>query len=152
MVGPSAIAVADNFPTPHELTVDEIQGIVDAFVQASRRSLDIGFRVIELHAAHGYLMHSFLSPISNNRQDEYGGSVERRMKFPLEVAKAVRKEVGEDIPLSMRISAVDGIEGGWSMDDSVTLAKALAEVGVDIVDCSSAVSYTHLTLPTTPYV
>jgi len=137
VVGPSAIATADGFPTPHELTVSEIQGIVDAFVKASRRSIDIGFQVIELHAAHGYLMHSFLSPISNQRQDEYGGTVERRMTFPLQVAKAVREEVGEDIPLSMRISAVDGIEGGWSMDDSVTLSKALANVGVDIVDCSS---------------
>ncbi len=137
VVGPSAIAVGPGFPTPHELSVAEIQALTASFVAAARRSVTAGFKVIELHGAHGYLMHSFLSPISNQRSDEYGGDIDGRMRFPLEVSRAVRAEVGDDMPLFFRISAVDGIEGGWTMDDSVTLAKALGENGIDVVDCSS---------------
>jgi 2,4-dienoyl-CoA reductase-like NADH-dependent reductase (Old Yellow Enzyme family) len=136
-VGPSALAVADNFPVPHELSTDDIDELIAAFAQAARRSIDAGFQVIELHGAHGYLMHSFLSPVSNQRSDEYGGTIENRMRFPLNVSAAVRNEVGEDVPLFFRISAIDGVEGGWSMDDSVILAKALSEHGIDVVDCSS---------------
>jgi len=135
--GPSAIAVGPGFPVPHELTIDEIHTLTDTFVKAAKRSIAAGFKVIELHGAHGYLMHSFLSPVSNQRSDEYGGDIVGRMRFPVEVSKAVRAAVGEDMPLFFRISAVDGIEGGWTMDDSVTLAKALGEVGIDVVDCSS---------------
>lgn len=137
VVGPSAIAVGPGFPTPRELSVEDIAELKQRFVEAARRSIDAGFKVIELHGAHGYLMHAFLSPISNQRTDDYGGSIEGRMRFPLEVCAAVRKEVGEDMPLFFRISAVDGLEGGWNMDDSVAFAKALAEHGIDIVDCSS---------------
>ncbi len=137
VVGPSAIPVADHFPTPHELTQDEIANLVSSFATAARRSINAGFKVIELHGAHGYLLHSFLSPISNQRTDAYGGTIEGRMRFPLEVCAAVRAEVGEDMPLFFRISAIDGIEGGWTMDDSVTLAKALGNTGIDVVDCSS---------------
>lgn len=137
VVGPSAQAVGENFPTPHELTAAEIGELVEQFAMAARRSLQAGFKVIELHGAHGYLLHSFLSPISNVRTDEYGGSIEGRMRFPLEVCAAVRKEVGEQVPLFFRISAVDGVEGGWTMDDSVTLAKALGDAGIDVIDCSS---------------
>jgi 2,4-dienoyl-CoA reductase-like NADH-dependent reductase (Old Yellow Enzyme family) len=96
-----------------------------------------GFKVIELHMAHGYLLHSFLSPLSNHRSDSYGGDIEGRMRFPLEVARAVRAVIPEDYPLFSRISAIDGIEGGWSMDDSVVLCRAMADLGVDVVDCSS---------------
>lgn len=137
VVGPSAVTVGPGFPEPHELTVDEIGQLVEDFRIAARRSIDCGFKVIELHGAHGYLMHAFLSPISNTRSDAYGGDLAGRMRFPLEVSKAVRKEIGEDIPLFFRISAIDGIEGGWTMDDSVALSKALGEAGIDVVDCSS---------------
>ena len=137
VVGPSAEPVGPGVQVPHEMTTDEIKKMTGKFVAAARRSIDAGFDVIELHGAHGYLMHSFLSPISNQRDDEYGGDLEGRMRFPLEVSAAVRKEVGDDMPLFFRISAVDGVEGGWSMDDSVALAKALGEHGIDVVDCSS---------------
>ncbi|MEM7258706.1 MAG: NADH:flavin oxidoreductase/NADH oxidase, partial [Pseudomonadota bacterium] len=136
-VGPSAIPVADHFPTPHELTADQIAALVTTFAAAARRSIEAGFKVIEIHGAHGYLLHSFLSPVSNQRNDEYGGDINGRMRFPLQVCEAIRMEVGEDMPLFFRISAIDGIDGGWTMDDSVTLAKALGQHGIDVVDCSS---------------
>lgn len=136
-VGPSAIPVADNFPTPVELSVAEIQQMIDTWVAAATRSIAAGFKVIEIHGAHGYLLHSFLSPISNQRTDEYGGDINGRMKLPLEISSAVREAVGPEMPLFFRISAVDGIDGGWSMDDSVTLSKALGKCGIDVVDCSS---------------
>ena len=136
-VAPSAIPVAENWPVPTELDQAGMDEVRLAFVQAARRSIDAGFRVIELHLAHGYLLHSFLSPISNQRDDNYGGSLENRMRFPLEVAEAVRAEVGEDMPLFVRISAIDGLEGGWTMDDSIRLSRALVAVGIDVIDCSS---------------
>lgn len=136
-VAPSAIPVADNWPLPTELDQAEIDEVKLAFVQAARRSIEAGFKIIELHMAHGYLLHSFLSPISNQRNDNYGGSLENRMRFPLEVAEAVRAEVGEEMPLFCRISAIDGLEGGWTMDDSIVLSQALASSGIDVVDCSS---------------
>ncbi len=137
VVGPSAEAVGPGFPTPAELSVDDIDALKEAFVAAARRSVDAGFKVIELHGAHGYLLHSFLSPISNLRQDAYGGTLEKRMRFALDVCAAVRAEVGEDMPLFFRISAIDGLEQGWTMDDSVVFAAALGEHGIDVVDCSS---------------
>jgi len=137
VVGPSAIPVGPGFPEPVELSVADINQLVTDFTIAAKRSIDCGFRVIELHGAHGYLMHSFLSPIANQRTDQYGGDLAGRLRFPLEVSRAVRDAVGEDIPLFFRISAVDRVEGGWTMDDSVTLSKELGNVGVDVVDCSS---------------
>ncbi len=137
VVGPSAIAVADNFQQPRELSKADLVKLTDAFVSATRRSLEIGFKVIELHAAHGYLLHSFLSPVSNQRSDEYGGDLRGRCAYPVELARAVREEAGPDIPVFMRISAVDGRDDGWTMDDSVALAGMLGEAGVDVVDCSS---------------
>ena len=137
VVGPSANSVGPGFPTPHQLSVEEIGTLVQRFVEAARRSINAGFEVIELHGAHGYLLHSFLSPLANQRNDEYGGSLEGRMRFALEVSSAVRAEVGDEMPLFFRISAIDGLVGGWTMDDSVVLAKALAEHGIDVVDCSS---------------
>lgn len=136
-VAPSAMAVGPNFPTPTELSIDDIKGLVDAFVMAAKRAIDCGFEVIELHGAHGYLMNSFLSPLSNIRTDEYGGDISGRMRFPLEVAGAVRAAVGENMPLFFRISAVDSVDGGWNMDDSVTLAHELGKAGIDVVDCSA---------------
>ena len=137
VVGPHSTPVAENFQTPRELSKDDLAELTDTFVQAAKRSIAAGFRVIELHGAHGYLLHSFLSPLSNFRTDEYGGSLENRMRFPLQVTRAVRKAIGEDTPLFFRISAIDGPDDGWSMDDSITLANELAASGVDIVDCSS---------------
>ena len=137
IVGPSATPVADGFQTPHQLTTEEIADLVNAFAPAAKRSLEAGFKVIELHGAHGYLMHSFLSPLANTRNDEYGGDIHGRMRFPLEVAAAVRAVLPDEVPLFFRISAVDGPAEGWSIDDSVTLSKELAALGVDVVDCSS---------------
>ncbi len=136
-VAPSAEPVGPGFPTPTELGQAGLEEIKDAFVQAAKRSVNVGFKVIELHMAHGYLLHSFLSPLSNHRSDSYGGDIEGRMRFPLEVVKAVRAVIPEDYPLFSRISAIDGIEGGWSMDDSVIFCQAMADNGVDVVDCSS---------------
>ena len=133
VVGPSATAVAENFPTPRELSKDDLTELTDTFVQAAKRSIEAGFEVIELHGAHGYLLHSFLSPLANFRTDEYGGSIDNRMRFPLQVCRAVRKAVGESVPLFFRISAIDGVDKGWSMDDSVVFANELAACGIDIV-------------------
>ncbi len=136
-VAPSAAPVAGNFPTPHELSVDDIKQLVSTFASAAKRSIEAGFKVIEVHGAHGYLLHSFLSPLSNFRTDEYGGNIQNRMRFPLEVVTAVREAVGESVPLFFRISAIDGLDGGWSMDDSITLSNALEKCGIDVIDCSS---------------
>jgi len=143
VVGASAVPVADNFQTPKELSKEDLKTLTQTFVDAAKRSIAAGFKVIEIHGAHGYLLHSFLSPLANFRSDEYGGSIENRMRFPLQVTRAVRDAVGESVPLFFRISAIDGPSSnngsgeGWSMDDSVTLANELAACGVDIVDCSS---------------
>ena len=137
VVGPSPIPVAENFQTPRELTKEDLDTLVQVFVSAAKRSLAAGFEVIELHGAHGYLLHSFLSPLANARSDEFGGSLANRMRFPLQVTRAVRQAIGEAVPLFFRISAIDGVDNGWSMDDSVALANELANCGVDIVDCSS---------------
>jgi len=137
VVGPGSTPVAAGFPEPIELSVNDISNLVSKFTLAAKRAIDCGFKVIELHGAHGYLMHSFLSPISNQRTDQYGADLAGRMRFPLEVSRAVRASVGEDIPIFFRISAVDNADGGWSMDDSVALSSELANVGVDVVDCSS---------------
>ena len=136
-VAPSAEPVTDGWPTPEELDAEGLETVKDAFVEAAKRSLQAGFKVIELHMAHGYLLHSFLSPISNLRTDQYGGSLENRMRFPLEVSQAVREVWPESLPLFARISAIDGRQGGWSMDDSVAFSRELYRAGVDVVDCSS---------------
>ena len=135
-VGPSAVA----FPgvrEPRELTAEGIAGVVDDFAAAARRSLEAGFDVIEVHAAHGYLLHEFLSPLSNRRSDEYGGSFDNRVRLLLDVVRAVRAAVPEETPLVVRISATDWTEGGWTADDSVELARRLREADVDLVDVSS---------------
>jgi 2,4-dienoyl-CoA reductase-like NADH-dependent reductase (Old Yellow Enzyme family) len=136
-VAPSALPVTDGWPLPRELDADDLAEIKEAFVAAARRALEIGIKVIELHMAHGYLLHSFLSPLANQRSDEYGGDIQGRMRFPLEVATAVRAALPDDAPLFVRISAVDGREGGWTLEDSVALCKQMSDLGVDVVDCSS---------------
>lgn len=135
--GPSAIAFADGWQTPVAMSTDAIRGIVHAFVAAARRALLAGFDIIELHMAHGYLLQSFLTPLANQRTDEYGGTLENRMRLPLEVARAVRSAIPHSTPLFARISATDWIEGGWTIEDSLVLAGKLKAEGVDLIDCSS---------------
>src|SRR5262249_44918014 len=122
---------------PHELNRTDIKHLVEAFSAATRRALTAGFEVIEIHGAHGYLIHEFLSPLSNLRTDEYGGSFENRIRFLLEVVKAARQEMGSKLPLFLRISASDWTEGGWTIDDSVELARRVKALGVDLIDASS---------------
>ena len=137
-VAPSAIAYSDKYPFPKELSKEGIRGVVEAFANAARRALDAGFLVLEIHAAHGYLIHEFYSPLSNKRTDEYGGSFENRTRLAREIVSAIRKQWPERLPLFIRISATDWKEGGWDLDQSVELVKQLAPLGVDLVDCSSA--------------
>lgn len=137
-VAPSAIAYHDEWPVPHELSAAEIAGIRRAFVDATRRAMAAGFDFVEIHGAHGYLIHSFVSPISNERTDSYGGSAENRMRLAVEIATAVRAALPEDRPLFYRASCIDRIpDAGLILDDTVELAKALRLAGVDIVDCSA---------------
>ena len=137
VVGPSAIAYDAGWPTPEALDAGKLGAIVGAFVDATRRSLAAGFEVVEIHMAHGYLLHEFLSPLSNRRDDAWGGSLENRMRLPLAVARAVRDAWPEDRPLFVRVSASDWAEGGWDLTQTIELAKRLKEIGVDLVDGSS---------------
>ena len=134
---PSAIAYG-NMPIPHALTVSEIQKLVQDFADATKRSVDVGFDVVEIHSAHGYLLHQFLSPLSNLRTDEYGGSFENRTRFLLQTVKAVRAAMPDSMPLFVRISATDWTEGGWDLEQSIELATLLKNAGVDLIDVSSA--------------
>src|SRR5690349_10911942 len=136
-VAPSAIPFHQDDPPPHALTVAELDEIEAQFVRGARLALRSGFRVVELHMAHGYLLNEFLSPLANLRDDAYGGSFENRTRFPLRVTRAVRAAWPSELPLFVRISATDWAEGGWTLDDSVAFAKLLKEEGVDLVDCSS---------------
>jgi 2,4-dienoyl-CoA reductase-like NADH-dependent reductase (Old Yellow Enzyme family) len=136
-VAPSALAFSDTYPMPRALTADEIAGVQQAFVTAAVRAVGAGFRVIELHGAHGYLFHEFLSPLSNRRTDSYGGSFDNRTRLLRDTAAAVREAVPQGIPLFVRISATDWTEGGWDVEQSVELARRLKAAGVDLIDCSS---------------
>lgn len=137
VVAPSALALDEGWLVPHQLSTSEMGSLKEDWRTAALRALEAGFEVAEVHGAHGYLLHEFLSPISNRRDDAYGGDLAGRMRFPLEVAEAVRAVWPADRPLFFRISAVDGIDGGWTLDDSVTLARELKQRGVDVIDCSS---------------
>ncbi len=136
-VGPSALPEKDGAPVPKELSEGEINEIVEAFKAAAHRALAAGFDILEIHGAHGYLIHSFFSPVSNRRSDSYGGSLENRMRFPLMVAEALRAIWPKDKPLFYRASSVDNVPGGLPIEDTVALAKALKEHGIDVMDCSS---------------
>jgi 2,4-dienoyl-CoA reductase-like NADH-dependent reductase (Old Yellow Enzyme family) len=134
---PSAIPYDSGYPVPHELSTDEMYEIEQQFAAAARRAFAAGFQVVEIHMAHGYLLHEFLSPISNHRIDEYGGTLENRLRFPLRVAKAVRAEWPDNLPLFVRISSRDWSDGGWDLGQSVLLSRRLKLIGVDLIDCSS---------------
>ena len=135
-VSASAVPPADGYPVPHALTAEELTGVREAFVAATRRALTAGFDLVEVHAAHGYLLNQFLSPLTNRRTDGYGGSPEARMRFPLEVVEAVRAAWPEDRPLSVRVSAVDGSRDGLTVEDTVAFTRELRARGVDVVDVS----------------
>lgn len=136
-VAPSSLRFSDDYPLPHELTPTEIQTIVASFQAAAQRARTAGFEVVEIHAAHGYLIHEFLSPLSNQREDEYGGSPSKRMRLLLEVVTATRQVWPADLPLFVRLSATDWTEHGLTIHDTVEIAKALKAHGVDLIDVSS---------------
>ena len=136
-IGPSAIPVNDSSPIPFEMSQDDIDKVIEEFKNAAKRSLEAGFDLIEIHGAHGYLLHSFFSPISNKRSDKYGGNLENRMRFGLEVVRNVRKVWSEEKTLFFRISSVDGAENGSTIEENIIYAKELKKAGVDFIDCSS---------------
>ncbi|HEX6939027.1 MAG TPA: NADH:flavin oxidoreductase/NADH oxidase [Longimicrobiales bacterium] len=137
VVAPSAVPFSESYPRPRELTEEGIRRVVDAFRSAAVRAYEAGFQVVEVHAGHGYLLHQFLSPLSNHRTDRYGGSFENRIRLLLEVVAAVREAWPERLPLFVRISATDWVDGGWTPEESVELARRMKEYGVDLVDCST---------------
>jgi 2,4-dienoyl-CoA reductase-like NADH-dependent reductase (Old Yellow Enzyme family) len=147
VVAPSALAFTDGYPMPRPLSVDDIKGIVSAFAAAARRACEAGFRVIEIHGAHGYLIHEFLSPLSNQRTDAYGGSFENRTRLLREIVAAVRGSWPERAPLFVRISATDWIDGGWDIQQSVELARQLKVLGADLIDCSSGGNVPRAMIP-----
>lgn len=147
---PSPVAFAEGYQVPQALAPAEISGIVEAFASAARRARAAGARIIEIHAAHGYLLHSFLSPLSNQRRDQYGGSFSNRIRAVCEVVEAVRKVWPEEYPLFVRISATDWTAGGWSVNDAVALARTLRPLGVDLIDCSSGGNVAAAKIPVGP--
>ncbi len=150
IVAPSAIPFDAGCIIPTALNEDEIKDIATAFVEAARRSLLAGFQVVEIHAAHGYLLHQFLSPLSNQRTDHYGGSFENRTRLLKDIVQAVRTVWPENLPLLVRISATDWVDGGWDVEQSVELVKQLLTLGVDLIDCSSGGSDPHARIPLGP--
>jgi 2,4-dienoyl-CoA reductase-like NADH-dependent reductase (Old Yellow Enzyme family) len=150
VVGASPIPFAEGYQTPHALSIQEIKEIQTAFVHAAERACAAGFEWLELHAAHGYLLHSFYSPLSNTRKDDYGCSFENRTRFLLETVVAVQQVWPDDLPLTVRISGTEWAEGGWSIEDSVELAILLKQAGVDLVDCSSGGNLAHVKIPFEP--
>lgn len=136
-IAPSSIPFSPDEIPPRELTIKDIQSLINKFAEAAKRSLEVGYKIIEIHAAHGYLIHEFLSPLSNKRTDEYGGSFENRIRFLLEVVGAIKEVWPNDLPLFVRLSATDWADGGWDIDECVKLATILKEIGVDLIDCSS---------------
>ena len=150
IAAPSAIAFGEGYQVPQALTVDEIAEIVSAHARGAERALRAGFKVVEVHAAHGYLAHSFLSPLANERTDRYGGSLENRARFLFEIVDAIRRVWPVGLPLFVRISATDWVEGGWTLDESIVIARELKNRGVDVVDCSTGGMVPHAKIPVGP--
>jgi len=149
-LAPSAVPFSDDSDTPAELSKEEINAIVADFKAAAGRALKAGFKVLEIHGAHGYLINEFLSPLSNKRKDEYGGGLENRMKFLLDVTAAIRSVWLAKYPLFLRISASDWTPEGWTIEDSVRLAKIVKEKGIDLIDCSSGGVIPNVKIPAAP--
>ena len=147
---PSALAFNEGYQVPKALTIAQIAAIVEAHAAAAVRALRAGFKVVEVHAAHGYLGHSFLSPLANERTDRYGGSLENRARFLFEVVDAIRAVWPSGLPLFVRISATDWIEGGWTLDESIVIARELKNKGVDLIDCSSGGIAPRASIPVGP--
>ena len=137
IVAPCDLPLGDEWIKPRPLEKSDLQVLLNAYQNAVRRAHAAGFDILELHSAHGYLLHTFLSPLTNTRRDEYGGTLQNRMRFPLEVATAVRQAWPANKPLFMRLSSIDDVEGGWSIEDTILFSKELGKIGVDVVDCSS---------------
>jgi 2,4-dienoyl-CoA reductase-like NADH-dependent reductase (Old Yellow Enzyme family) len=149
-IAPSPIPFREGEAAPREMTGEDIERVIAEFADAARRSFLAGFEAVEIHMAHGYLLHEFLSPLSNQRLDEYGGSLEARAQFPLLVARAVREAFPAHLPVFARISATDWSEGGWDMDQSVRFSRWLKEAGIDLVDCSSGGLVPRAKIPAGP--
>ena len=149
-LAPSPIPFSSGHQRPHELTVEELNQIEDQFAAAAERALSAGFQIAEVHAAHGYLLHQFLSPLSNRRTDDFGGNLENRMAFPLRVAKRVRAVWPDNLPVFVRISATDWVEGGWDLDQSVEFSIRLRNLGIDLIDCSSGGLTADAVIPAKP--
>lgn len=149
-MGPSAIPFHEEEVVPHSLDMDGIRKVVADFKNAAQRALVAGYKLVEIHAAHGYLIHQFLSPLSNRRTDKYGGSFENRIRLLLEIVQAVKSVWPEDLPLFVRISATDWAEGGWDIDEAVKLSFILKELGVDMIDCSSGGLVPYAKIPFVP--
>jgi 2,4-dienoyl-CoA reductase-like NADH-dependent reductase (Old Yellow Enzyme family) len=147
IVAPSAVAFDDDYQVPVALDDKGIARVIEAFAQAARRAVEAGSRIIELHAAHGYLLHEFLSPLSNQREDRYGGSFENRTRLLRETVEAVRRVLPDRDALFVRISGTDWADGGWTADDSVALARQLMPLGADVCDCSSGGLVPHARIP-----
>ena len=150
VVAPSPIPFVEGDPPPIELDEAGIATIKDAFVAAAKRAMAAGFRIIEIHSAHGYLLHEFMSPLSNRRKDRYGGSFENRIRLTLEAASALRRTIPDNMPLFTRISCTDWAEGGWDLEQSIELSKCLKQIGVDLIDCSSGALVRGAKIPVAP--
>ena len=149
-VGPTAVPFDQGYPVPRVASAAELEGIVEAFAAAAARACEAGFQVVEIHAAHGYLVHSFLSPLTNRRSDAWGDGFNGRLRLLAQIVQEVRGRWPAELPLFVRVSASDWVEGGWSADDTVALARSLAPLGVDLVDCSSGGLLPGVTIPAAP--
>lgn len=149
-IAPSPLPFTPNHPMPREATTADLDEICTQFIDAGKRAKVAGFQTIEIHMAHGYLLHEFLSPLTNHRTDEYGGILENRMRFPLRVASAVREIWPSDLPVFVRISATDWADGGWDLSQSVVLCRKLKDIGIDLIDCSSGGLVPQAVVPTGP--
>ncbi len=149
-IAPSAIQFDENSLIPQEMSEKDLSVVLEEFVQAAKNSLKAGFQIAEIHMAHGYLLNSFLSPLSNQRQDQFGGSIENRMRFPLQIATEIRKVWPVQWPVFVRISATDWVEGGWMLEDSITFCKELKKIGIDLIDCSTGGNSSLAKIPVGP--
>jgi 2,4-dienoyl-CoA reductase-like NADH-dependent reductase (Old Yellow Enzyme family) len=149
-LAPSAIPFDEKSPLPREMTLADIDQVVADFTAATRRAVSAGFDVVEIHMAHGYLLHEFLSPLSNQRKDDYGGSLANRMRLPLRVANAVRETFPQHLPVFARLSCTDWVDGGWDLPQSIELSRELKLLGIDLIDCSSGAIVPHAKIPAGP--
>ena len=150
ILGPSPVAFAPSFPVPREMTPKELDEVVSQFATAAKRALAAGYEVVEVHMAHGYLLHQFLSPLSNKRSDEYGGSLANRARLPLRVAEAVRNTWPKNLPVFVRVSATDWVEGGWDLPQTIKFARLLKDIGIDLIDCSTGGLVSDAKIPAGP--